>query len=105
MWRPSSEAQWKPDAAVEEARLLPGWREFHRVCGRRGFYFDRPVRRGRRYAVDCFETGRLIVTGDGATVVEAIGDALERCGRADGETRKWFAEMTDDDDFERLLRD
>ena len=101
---------WKADPAVEAARKLPGWAEFHRACGRLTLYFDHVTRDRTGFVCDAF-TGsgtetRKLVTGRGATVIAAIADAHDRSGRANPETRRLLAAMTAPipaSDFDGLL--
>lgn len=84
---------------------MEGWKEFHRVCGSRGLFFDHPVRKGRRqFGVDAFDTAyRLVATGTGETVLQAIRDAHDRSGRGDRETRLALDYVGATDDFDELL--
>jgi hypothetical protein len=108
VWRLSAESMWKIEPDVLAARKLPGWATFHRVCGQRRFYFDHPVREGRRGAwkYDCFTLVNLVPVllsqGSGKTVLEALADAHERSGRATDETRAALAALAGDD-FDGLL--
>lgn len=115
-WKVSCEMMWKLDPEIDAARKLNGWGEFHRECGSEGFYFDHMTRQGKRgqWKVDCFTLTpscvyQLLVTGTGRTVVDAVADAHERCGRATEETRAALAVLQGvpvaDDDFDSLIGD
>jgi hypothetical protein len=104
---------------VTEARKLPGWATFHKVCGRARFFFDHPDRDGKRgawtypaWAWSDDKVPVLLVKGTGATVIEALADAHNRCGRATDDTREALAALVGrprvvapDDDFDALLGD
>lgn len=92
---------FRRDEVVEAARKRPGWREFHRVCGRHNIYFDDIEAVGKRqgYRAIAFEVvdrqWANPVEGRGADPVAAVADAYARQGKGNAET---------DAALERLLR-
>jgi hypothetical protein len=110
--------QWRSDPQIDASRKLPGWGAFHRICGEQteSFAFDHPAREGRTWTYDCFTTIRRrdfyeivrLSVGRGKTLLDALQDAHDRCGRATPETTAALALLIDgppvaDDDFEALL--
>lgn len=83
-----AETMWKLDENVTAARKLPGWREFHRQCGRHNLSFDHIERDGKRgpYKATAFTTERRgdlfanihVSDGFGKTVLEALADAYRK---------------------------
>src|SRR5215217_7492078 len=86
------ELMWKVDAGVEQARKLPDWGTFHRVCGRQMLFFDHIERDGKRgpYTATAFtlrgREGNRVTThladGTGATVLDALFAAFRASGVA-----------------------
>lgn len=82
---------WKPDPEISEARNLPDWGKFHRVCGRAGFFFFEKIARERTGAITAatftiikqsggdWRSFRLS-EGRGRTVLDALADAFGRIG-------------------------
>lgn len=109
------ETMWKRDANIIAAEKMPGWREFHRTCGRAGFSFDIPVAQDRRraYSVDCFRyiktsrgfyTPELLSNGTGKTVLDALAAAHDRCRLKTAATSQALRLLVSDD-FDALLED
>lgn len=122
-YTPSSEAFWRPDQVVADARKLPEWAQFHRTCGEQNVFFDHIERVGGRlsstYRAVAFSVHRdgenwrfrQLSEGRGAGVVAALESALNDCGVniplaaamiARG-LRGASAPAAEDDDFETLL--
>jgi len=122
----SSEVLWRSDPEVEAIRKLEGWRDFHRLCGQRGFAFDRTERQGKRgpYVTMVFEVkpsrqgGSLtfkLAEGTGKTPLDSVIDAYSKSGRTFPEADQCVARMlgaanpspapTADDDFDTLMSD
>lgn len=106
------EMMWRPDANIDAARKLPGWRDFHRVCGRVGLYFDRMQKAGRGYTCDAFTAHRRrdhyvtekLATGRGVSVVASVEAAYRASGRQTPETGAALDVLLGrDDDFDTLL--
>ncbi|MBH0113238.1 hypothetical protein I5E68_09800 [Novosphingobium sp. YJ-S2-02] len=129
-WSPLPEMLWRIDPRVEEARRLPEWARFHRLCGEAGLYFDHIERAGRTYRASAFTLNRrgpgryspvLLGQGEARDPVSAIEAAYRASGRAVGGAGEMLArrlggtgvatratsgrEPDDDDDFEDLLDD
>jgi len=88
----SLEMLWRGDPEVEAIRKLEGWRDFHRLCGQRGFAFDRTERQGKRgpYVTVVFEVkpsrqgGSLtfkLADGQAKTPLHSVIDAYRKSGR------------------------
>lgn len=89
-WFPVNDMLWTPDRNYEEARKLPEWGAFHRLCGKHGLCFDFPEREGRGYRMVAFTPEKTaaggwrsvpLATGRGGTILAAMGQAYELCGR------------------------
>lgn len=39
---------WSVDPEIEAARLLPDWKEFHKLCGQSSLYWDLPNRENKK---------------------------------------------------------
>lgn len=99
------EMLWKQEPEIEAARKLPGWVEFHRACGRLGFFFDHPERVGGRrsdWVIDCFTAVKNrrglyenvgLSQGRGRTVVDALRAAHDACDRRTTETAALLARI------------
>lgn len=94
---------WKPDPEVDALKKRPRWQEFHRVCGQRGLYFDRPVKQGRGYQCVAFTTKKTaqggwssyhLATGTGRTALDAMWQAYEESGRGDSTTGELWGWVT-----------
>lgn len=84
---------FRRDEVVEAARKRPGWREFHRVCGQHGIYFDdiEGVAKRQGYRAIAFELDAARqwvnpVEGRGDDPVAAVADAYAKQGRGNAET-------------------
>ena len=94
-FRLSDEMWWRPDSECDALTKRPKWQQFHRACGLRGFYFDRPVKQGRQYVCPAFKIGRTaqggwtadkLCEGTGRTALDSMAAAYRATGRADAET-------------------
>lgn len=115
-WSPKPENMWRDSAALQEARSLPGWREFHRVCGQRRLFFDHIEKVGREYVCVAFtgsgtETSKLCEVS-GKSVIEALEAAYRAARLPVAEAEIQLALMKGDnliggpvavDDFEDLI--
>lgn len=92
---------WRKDERVEAARKIPGWREFHRLCGTFRLYFDDIERQsGGGYGAVAFtldERFRAVklANGRGKTPVAAVADAHDKSELANDETRAALAVLLD----------
>lgn len=86
---------FRRDEVVEAARKRPGWRDFHRVCGQHGIYFDDIESAGKRqgYRAIAFELDDSTpkqwvnpVEGRGNDPAAAVADAYRKQGRGNPET-------------------
>lgn len=107
-WSPKPEMQWRDSPDVEAARKLPGWVEFHKVCGAQRLFFDHIEKTGRAFICTAF-TGsgtetRKTAEGSGKTVIEALEAAYRAARMPIDAADVALARMKGGaDDFEALL--
>jgi hypothetical protein len=94
----------KTDLLIEELRKRPGWYDFHREAGKRGFFFDYPGKDGRRYKWTAFTSKRtatggwspeFLAEGEGKTPLEAMDQAYRKSGRCDAEMDALWQRVVD----------
>lgn len=117
-WFPLAEMLWRLDAQVEAARKLPEWKQFHRLCGEHGLYFDHIEKKGRSYTATAYTVKKRrhdlydyipLGSAEGKTPVQAIAAALEASGRnipgAAAMLSRGLNGIEETEDFDDLLDD
>ncbi len=87
------EVLWKMDDVIEATRKLPGWREFHKACGKAQLYFDHPEKRGRLYVVVAVQgsgTAYKVAEETGKTPIEATAAAFRASNVSVAEAVPWL---------------
>ena len=109
---PRAEILWKVDPNMDAARKLKDWARFHRVCGQSGVYFDSIERQGRMYHCVAFSLRKVdqdlfnaikLCEGTGRTILDALSDALSKCGRSIPEAEHMISLGLTGEDFTDLL--
>lgn len=88
------EVTWKSDPAVEAARQLPGWREFHSACAKRLLFFDHIEKHGRQFvsiAVVGSGAAQKVAEERGKTPVEALTAAYRAARIPVEDAERWLA--------------
>ena len=118
-YRPKPEMMWRIDSLVEAVRVRPGWKEFHRQCGRHDLAFDHIERDGKRGLFRCvaftgvMSRGYYVITkvaeGAGKMPLDAVVDAYlkARMPVADAEMAvlRGTQAIAPTEDFDELLGD